>query len=181
MTGEDFDALFDRFHHTAFRLETLPAYDVGGVEAERIAAMRAGRPVPERSVQTSPWLARIALSTVRDGKQWTRVRVVDEPLTDYQTDQMTAYLEAQAVGDRTLLVPRSQVPDHGPDFWLFDGGTGQATAVVMRYDAHGHWLGAEQVVEPRELQRLEERRREVTAKAVPLNVFLARHRMVAHG
>lgn len=181
MTPEDFDALFDRFHRTAFRLETLPSYDVGGAEAERIAAMRARRPIPERSVRSDPWLARIALTTVRDGKRWSRVRVMDEPLTDYQADELVAYIEAQAAGDSTSLVSRSQVPGHGPDFWLFDAGTRDATAVVMRYDEQGRWLAAEHVTEPRQLQRLDDRRREVTAKAVPLNVFLAGHRVVAYG
>lgn len=181
MTPEDFDALFDQFRHTAFRLETLPVYDVGGQEAERIAAMRSGRPIPERTVATSPWLARIAASTMRDGKRWSRVRVVDEPMTDYQTDELVAFIEAQVAGDHILIVPRSQVPAHGGDYWLFDGGTAEATAVVLRYDNVGHWLGAEQVTEPLELRRLEQRRREVTAKAVPLNVFLAGHRVVAYG
>lgn len=171
MTSDDFDALFDEFHHTAFRWEGLPAYDVGGEEAARIEAMRTGRPIPERSVRTDPWLARIAVTTVA-GKNWSRLRVVDEPLTEYQRLELTAYAEAQAAGDQTFLAPRSAVED-GPDFWLFDAGTPQARGFLMRYDAGGHWLGLEMVTEPSGLAALDRRREQAQRAAVALNVFLA--------
>jgi hypothetical protein len=117
VTPEEFDALFDTFHHTVARLEALPAYDVGGQEAVRIQAFREGRPRPLRSVATDPWLARIAVSTITAGKRWTRVRVVDEPLTEYQRYQLTSHQESQAAGERVLIAPRSAVGDVGPDFW----------------------------------------------------------------
>ena len=56
----DLNACFDLFERTAERLEALPAYAVGGAEEERLRAFRLGLPRPERSVRTSPWLARIA-------------------------------------------------------------------------------------------------------------------------
>ena len=42
LTPEDFFAVFDTFHVSALRLETLPAYDVGdyGDEALRLRAFR---------------------------------------------------------------------------------------------------------------------------------------------
>jgi hypothetical protein len=173
VTPEEFDALFDRFRLTVARLEALPAYDVGGQEAVRIQAFREGRPRPVRSVVTDPWLARIAVSTITAGKRWTRVRVVDDPLTDYQRYQLTSHQEAQAVGEQVLIAPRSVVGDVGPDFWLFDESEPDAHAVVMRYDAQGHWLGASVVTDLDEAHRLGDRLRAVTASAVPLNDFLA--------
>ena len=87
MNWEDFDAHFDRFTRTVFRLETLQDYTAPG-EAERVEAFRCGRPRPERSVRTSPWLARIAVATVTEAKRWQRVRVVEEPLTGYTRYQL---------------------------------------------------------------------------------------------
>jgi hypothetical protein len=87
----DFDGLLNSFQRTVSRLEALPAYDVGGAEAERIAAFRAGMARPDRNVRTDPRLARIALSTLVEGKRWERVRVVDDPLSDYQRYQMESH------------------------------------------------------------------------------------------
>jgi hypothetical protein len=173
VTPEEFDALFDTFHHTVARLEALPAYDVGGQEAVRIQAFREGRPRPLRSVATDPWLARIAVSTITAGKRWTRVRVIDEPLTEYQRYQLASHQESQAAGERVLIAPRSAVGDVGPDFWLFDEADPDAHAVAMRYDPEGRWLGATLVTGRDEVRELSERLQAVVARAVPLNEFLA--------
>lgn len=176
VNGTDFDALFDTFAHSAFRFEARPSYAVGGDEAVRIAAFREGRPRPERSVQTSPWMARIAVSTVVHGKSWSRVRVVDEPLTEYQRYQLESYKESQAVGERIRISTRSAGTDAvGVDYWLFDGGTSAAFAVVMHYGDNG-------AVQRRELVPaghpdvigMHERAQELVDAAVDLNEFLAR-------
>lgn len=171
MTPEEFDALFDAFRHTVARLETLPAYDVGGQEAVRLHAFRAGFPRPVRSVSTDPWLARIAITTVTAGKRWTRVRVVDDPLTDYERYQLASYRESQAVGEEVLLARRSGAIA-GPDFWLFDENEPDAHAVVMRYSEQGQWLGADLVTDANEVRELAERLHTVAAGSVPLNEFL---------
>lgn len=173
MTAADFGAHFDHFTRTVVRLEALPVYDVGGAEAERIRAWRSGEPRPERSVRTDPWLARIAVTTATAGKQWRRVRVVDDPLTWYQRQQLTSYGESQAAGERIVIARRSDVPDPGPDVWLFDAGTEGAFALAMDYDPDGHWLGYELVDEPSAVAALADRVAHVEEHAVPLNVFLA--------
>lgn len=178
ITPEEFDALFNSFRYTVHRLETLPAYAVGGAEADRIAAFREGRARPVQSVRTVPWLARIARTTL-DGKCWSRTRVVDEPLTEYQRYQVDNWRETQAVGSRTLIARRADVGDVGPDFWLFDAGTDGAFAVVMRYDDAGHWLGAELITDPVDLHRMQGVQAVVDARAVPLNEFLAQ--LTSHG
>lgn len=174
MSAGDFDAYFDRFNSTVTRLETLPAYDVGGEEAARIQAWRDGRPRPERSVRTSPWVARIAVTTVTAGKSWTRVRVLDDPLTDYQRYQLPGYVEGQAAGERIFLARRADVDDAGEDFWLFDSDSDDAFALVMSYDDGGRWLGFEHVDDPEATAALVRRLVAVQSRAVPLNVFLAR-------
>ena len=70
----DLSACFDLFERTADRLETLPAYAVGGSEEERLRAFRLGLPRPERSVRTSPWLARVARTTATGGTACDRSR-----------------------------------------------------------------------------------------------------------
>jgi hypothetical protein len=172
VTGEEFAALFDTFQHTAFRLECLQAYDVSA-EEESVRAFRDGRPRPERSVRTSPWLRRIATTTAQ-GKQWSRVRVVAYPLTEYTRYELVGYVESQAAGERILLTDADQVGDLGPDFWLFDAGTAATRAVLMRYTPDGHVDGFDLVTDYAELERLQHIQRTAEAHAVPLNEFLAR-------
>jgi hypothetical protein len=81
VTPEEFDDAFDQFRVSAFRLETMQYYSVSAEDA-RIRAFREGTPRPERSVRTSPWLRRIALTTAA-GKLWSRVHVIKEPLSEY--------------------------------------------------------------------------------------------------
>jgi hypothetical protein len=175
VTPEAFDALFDTFRSTVIRLETLPAYAVGGAEGERLAAFRAGLPRPLRNVVTDPWLARIARTSM-EGKDWRRVRIVDDPLTDYQRYQMASYRESQATGEGVFIARRGDVPappTQVGDFWLFDAGTPEEHAVLMRYDEDGHWLGADDVRNPAAVAALVAESAAVIEHAVPLNVFLA--------
>lgn len=171
----DFDAQFDGFRETAFRYEGRPVYRVGGAEQQRIDAWRAGDPRPERSVRTEPWLQRIARTTLIDGKRWTRVRVVDDPLPEYLRYELTGLVENQAAGDRTLMLDRGQAPvdiDHD-DFWLFDSDTPNAVAVWLRYRQDGTFRGIEVERSPVVLERLRGVERDATAAAVPLNDWLA--------
>jgi len=52
VTSAEFDALFTGFEHTACRLETLQAYDVG-YEEEPYRAFLAGHPQPRDRRKTS--------------------------------------------------------------------------------------------------------------------------------
>lgn len=172
MNAEDFDALFDSVRLSVFRLEGLPAY--AGEEDDRLHAFYSGRPLPERSVRTEPWLARIALTTITEGKTWLRVRVVDEPLTDFQRYQMEPYKESQAAGEQIRVVTRSALGDTGPDFWLLDAGDVRARGVVMHYSGDYRWLGADLVTDPAALAELDRRRTAAIVRSEPLNEFLAR-------
>jgi len=173
VSGETFDSLFESFEHTVFRLEALPGYDVGGADAERFQAFQEGRPLSVRSVRTSPWLARIAVSTATAGKAWSRVRVVDSPPSPYQQYSLQAYRESQAAGEEILIARREAVDDWGSDFWLFDGSTPKARAAVMRYTQDGHFQGFDLVEDPTLLAQLWQVHVMAVTNAVPLNVFLA--------
>lgn len=180
MSDGGFDALFDRFTATAFRLEAQPTYRVGEEDA-RMRAWRERTPRPERSVRTDPWLARIAVSTVA-GKHWQRVRVVDWPLPEYLRYELTGYGENQAVGEETLLVDRDVAaragilpPHRSTDVWLFDGGTQQARAAVLHYTADGAFEGFELIEDAEQANRFETVRGRLVKIALPLNTWLTQH------
>lgn len=170
MTATDFDAYFDHFTRTAVRLETLPAYAVGGAEQKRLDAFRAGQPRPLRSVRTDPWLARIAVTTATAGKSWTRYRVIDDPLTEYQQYGLASLVESQSAGEQIYLARR--VDARGPDAWLFDEGTPEAFALLMQYAPDGRWLGFEHTNAPDRVADVAARIREAAEHAVSLNEFL---------
>jgi hypothetical protein len=172
LTPAEFDALFDGFAATVARLEALPAYAVGGAEAERLRAFREGSPRPLRSVRTDPWLARIAVSTVTSGKSWMRVRVVDEPMSDYQRYQLQSYRESQAVGEQVYLARHTVAGDVGVDFWLFDEDGERPLAVLMHYYPDGRLDRRELVEQLDRVADLAARLHRVEALAVPLNEFL---------
>lgn len=171
MTPEEFDDAFDQFRVSAFRLETLQHYSVSAEDA-RMRAFREGTPRPERSIRTSPWLRRIALTTAA-GKSWSRVHVIQEPLSEYLRYELIGYVESMAVGEEVRLA----YPLEGRalvDFWLFDAGTPGAFAVLMRYSDDGVVLGYERVDKPAELVTLEAVRGLVWSQSWSLAEQLAR-------
>lgn len=173
MTGEDFAGLFDQFQRSAFRMECLQTYAVPAEDAST-RAFREGLPRPERSVRTSPWLARIAVTTVLHGKDWSRARLVEWPLTEYTRHELLGYVESQAAGEQIRLVDRERVTYTGPDFWLFDTDTGWARAVLLHYTPAGTVERRELVTDTARLAELDAARVQALEHAVPLNTFLAR-------
>lgn len=137
--SEDLEAAFDTFRTDALRVETLPAYDVPE-EAGDIEAWRQGRPRPARDETNDPWLARIARDTAARGRSWRRLRVVSEPLTDYEHWELGEYATEQ--GEQVRILGRDQHTHGLVDVWLFDTGTPDASAYLLRYTPTGAWLGA---------------------------------------
>ncbi|TCC33861.1 hypothetical protein E0H75_42130 [Kribbella capetownensis] len=135
---------FQNFQHSAFRLETLPTYDVPD-EAAELEAYRDGRPLAERSVRTMPWLAQMAATTA-EGKQWQRLRLIGATPTLYESWEVGRYVESQACGEQIRLLDRAEHPELAghQDFWLFDAGTPTAVGYLMRYDEHGAFHGTDQ-------------------------------------
>jgi hypothetical protein len=166
-TGQlDLAGCFDLFRASAFRLETLSAYRVPA-EAESLTAFRAGLPLPERSVRTSPWLARIHRTTLA-GKSWSRIRVAASPLTEYQRYQMRCYPDSVRAGENIWIALGL---DMEGDFWLFDEES-DPFAALMAYDADGAYLSSEVTADPAIIGRCIERKRFAERHAVPLDTFL---------
>lgn len=171
MTTEGFDALFDSFTRSAYRLETLPVYAIPAEDPAYLAWL-TGAARPERSVRTSPWMRRIAVTTAT-GKRWARTRVLDAPLTDYQRFQIPAYVESQAVGEQIRVVRRDVVGHDAQDFWLFDDETDSPWAVLMEYGEDGAFTGYQVVRGALDVQRLRRTRRLFDSLSIPLAEFLA--------
>lgn len=173
MTPEEFDRSFDQFEVSAFRLETLQHYAVSAEDA-RMRAFREGTPRPERSVRTSPWLQRIAATTMA-GKSWRRLHLISEPLSEYLRYELIGYGESCACGEQIRL---AYPPDEGPalvDFWLFDSATSGAFAVRMHYSDHGEILGYDRVDGPHGVAALETVRDLVWSRSWSLAEHLVRH------
>jgi hypothetical protein len=174
LTPEEFDTAFDSFTTSAWRLEALQRYTVDE-EQERIQAWREGLPRPERSVRTSPWLRRIAVSTAA-GKQWGRLHVVAHPLSEYVRYELGGYIESAAAGEEIRIADQAAHPalaDLGSEFWLFDEGLPSEFAILMGYDDEGHWLGAERTSDPAELEKCRRAKAFALDYSVPLNSYLA--------
>jgi hypothetical protein len=170
----DFVACFDEFRVSAFRLETLREYAIPE-EDERIAAFRERRPLPERSARTSPWLRRVA-DTTAAGKRWSRVHVVDEPLSEYVRFEMVTYRESAQAGEDIRITDRKADPALDAlqtDFWLFDAETDQPFAAIMQYDRAGHYVGARVTSDGATVRTCKAARDLALSCSVPLAAYLA--------
>jgi hypothetical protein len=174
MTPEEFERCFEGFNASAFRMETLQRYTVTS-EAERVQAFLHGEPRPDRSVRTSPWLRRVAVTTAA-GKHWSRLHIVDLPLTDYLRYQLAGYLESAAAGEEIRIAIRGDHPELAglrEDFWLFDADRPDTYAIAMRFDQIGRPLDHEFVTDPRRLAVYRAARSAAWDASMSLNKFLA--------
>jgi Family of unknown function (DUF6879) len=168
-------ALFASVTDSAFRLETLPQYLVAQ-EDERFRAFREGRPLPARSAETSPWLRQIARSTA-GGRHWQRIHVVGRPLTAYLRFELLTDSENVAAGEDVRVADRdihAELTALTQDFWLIDGDTDHATALLMRYDPEGRFADAERCTDPDVLARCRHQRDLALARSIPVADYLAR-------
>ena len=139
----DFASLFDDFKVSAFRFESLPAYDVPE-ESDALAAFENQEVVP--SDWAEEWLGYVRQMTA-NGRSMCRVRVVPDPLTSYYRFESLMYPSSIEAGEAVLTVPASQVPvvaSEVPDFWFFD----DKIVGVMRYNKDGAFLGGDVVDDP---------------------------------
>jgi hypothetical protein len=174
MNPEEFDAVFEAFRTTAFRLETLSRYS-DEVEDAELALFLAGEPLPERSTRTDPWLARVAQTTTA-GKRWQRVHVVSHPLTDYLRFELVGYEANVAAGEDVRIADRDAHPALArlrQDFWLFDAETPEAFAMLMRYNASGQLLDFERTHEVPIIEQCRRERDQAVALSVPLHDYTA--------
>ena len=123
--------LFNAFERSAWRIEAQPSYDLD-YEAEEFGRFRMGRPTPPPQVEWwQSWLSRVR-DLRAQGKTIGRVRVLDEPPTEYQAWQAFALPWHAEAGERIVCLTWSQAQAAGMrrlDGWLFD----DRLLVTMRF------------------------------------------------
>lgn len=169
MNRGDFDQLFHTFARSAFRLEQVHQYLVDE-DDEAFTAWRQGRPLPAFTVDTSPWLRLIA-DTTAAGRHWCRVRIVDQPLSDYNRFRLATDPTLMAAGDRIYVADRAwhaELDGLREDFWLFD----DELVVTLQYDDDGHFQGLTRIPDA-DVGHYRARRERALHWAVPFDVFVA--------
>jgi hypothetical protein len=147
--AEFLDAVLS-YEHTAFRLELQRSYAEPN-EDPLFAGFLRGDPKPGPSDPSlRSWYESVAEHTAR-GARMERVRVHDDPPTDYQlferwldqwnipAGEVMRYMTRQRAREVRLL------PAAGADdWWLIDS----ARLIVMRFDGEGRRIANELVTEP---------------------------------
>lgn len=140
LTGERFRDLFASFEHTARKLETRDRYS-SPTEDEVVRRFLASDP-PDLS-WLAYWFGLVRTATA-EGRRFARVRVVTEPLSDYQRAGMTVVPHTLAAGEDIRFLPRDRATALGipqRDFWLFD----DEQVALLHFDERDRFLGAELV------------------------------------
>lgn len=137
LSPAEFGEQLRTFEHTAFRLELQPSYLVPE-EVELFAAFLRGEPAPPTTVYKD-WYDQIA-EHVRQGKRIERVRVQDDPPTDYQRFERWLDTWNRQAGERMRYITRQQAHDIGllpeagrHDWWLLDS----SRLIRMHFDSSG--------------------------------------------
>lgn len=152
LTPDDFNHLFRYFTREAFRFEVQPVYTLD-YEQDALNAFLRGEPRPATHYDYyRPWLDQIRTVTSQ-GRTVARVRVLEEPPTDYQRFEMWMARYNVAAGETLATIPRSKATDVGlpvtDDWWLFDS----ERVALMRFDAAGNPGGGEIVDDPETVSR----------------------------
>jgi hypothetical protein len=150
LTEAEFTELLRTFERTAFRLELQPTY-LEPSEQDTVAKFLAGRPEPPIEVEgLRAWFDQVAHLT-STGRSVERVRVHEDPPTDYQRWERWIGTWNAAAGETIRYMTRDQAHDVGllpaageADWWLLDSGR----LIIMRFDDQGHRIHNELVTDP---------------------------------
>jgi len=154
VTPAGFEAQFETFSFSAFRLETLQHYAGTTRDDQWVALLRRSR---------------------RWGKTHQRVHVITEPLTAAMQQELTeGYGPNVAAGEDIGIIscPDGDVwPDGVPryDFWLFDG----TLLYEMDYHPDGSWAGARRVRDPERILDACHAREAALFRAVSWRTYIA--------
>ncbi|WP_262063044.1 DUF6879 family protein [Streptomyces sp. STR69] len=148
VTGEAFLQLFRDFQAAAFRLEVRTSYGIPE-EDEPYRRFLVGEDPGLDWFE--PWLRLMREETAK-GKRVERVRVVDEPPSDYLRFELWGTPQNLAAGEDIRYLARSLVANLGLplyDFWLFDN----RTVALLKFGENDRFLGVALSDDPAEIQR----------------------------
>ncbi|MFF2656206.1 DUF6879 family protein [Kitasatospora sp. NPDC058032] len=129
LDGDAWQSRFRDFATEAWRLETLPVYNVPQ-EIEELRAFRAGERIDPHahSNEYTDDLKRVR----REGKVKGRVHIVTRPLSEYLRYEFMYYLPHVWAGEDIRIMDVTDRPDPlagVTDFWMFD----KREVVLMNY------------------------------------------------
>jgi len=150
LTDAKFAELLGTFERSAFRLELQPVYSEPS-EYDTVAKFVAGTAEPPTNVgYLVDWFDQIRELT-RQGKRIERVRVHEDPPTDYQRWERWIGAWNTAAGETIRYMTRAEayrvglLPAAGnADWWLLDS----SRLIVMRFDEEGNRIHNELVTDP---------------------------------
>ncbi|MGP3969229.1 DUF6879 family protein [Streptomyces sp. 6N223] len=135
--------LFRDFAHTAFRLEVRAGYGVADEDAPYQQFLAGEDPGIE---WLRPWLDLMSEQTGQ-GKRVERVRVVDEPPSDYLRWELVNTPHNLRAGEDIRYLTRRRAEDLGLppyDYWVFDS----SLLVFLRFGDDDRFLGFDSTREP---------------------------------
>lgn len=143
------------YERTAWRFEQQPAYYVG-YEREQFDRFLAGTPEPPDQVDDlRDWFAQIR-QQVAEGKSIGRVRIVDEPITDYQRWMQWMDGWNRGAGETIQYLSRRGAQEAGilpaagdTDWWLFD----DERLMLMHFDGEYRRIKVELLVDEPEIAK----------------------------
>lgn len=170
MSGIDLYAEFDRMEREAFRLQQHQSY--AGVKGPEWEAWQVGKPLPEITPESHPFLKKIAGYTAA-GLRVYDVHIVEWPLAEYTRYAFAVIPMTAWDGSEVFLVDRDVHPDLATlteDFWMFD----EQRVAVMHYNEQERFIGTAEPSEP--IETYVTRRDLAMRYAVPFHQWMAEHR-----
>ncbi len=170
LTNGGFQAQFERFERSALRLEMRRHTDIPD-ERPEFRAFLAGE-LPEEREWEQDWWTEMTTRHAAAGHEFRRVRVMDDPLTDYNRYMIYTGHRNVTLGEDIRYLARAEanaldLPDH--DFWVFDS----ARLVELRFTEDGRFIGQDLIVDPAIVARHEEWIRRGLAAATPAADYVA--------
>ena len=140
LDGDEWRRTFDAYERDAWRWEAQPGYTMPK-EAENVARFLRGEPKPDH--HNARWHERVQ-GYVTSGRTIGRVRVVRQPLTDYQRYQFSWGIPGNiAAGEDIRILDVTQedygLPLSGTDWWMFD----ETRLVQLNYRPDGTQINRE--------------------------------------
>lgn len=166
----EFRALVESFVRSALRLESRRYTDVED-ERPELRAFLAGDLPEIYEWQPNDW-AVMAARQRSMGRPIRRVRVMDDPLTDYNRYMIYTGRGNVTAGESIWYLARTEanrldLPDH--DFWIFDS----ERLVEMRFTEDGRSLGHDLITDPAIVARHEDWVHRALDAATPSVDYLA--------
>ena len=145
--GEEWNAQFQSFKQSAYRLETLQAYAEPS-ESSPFNQYRRGV-LPDPSFMAD-W-CQMVKGHIDAGRSMRRVHIVDLPLSEYMRFEIECcYKDTGLAGEDIRLLDRAKLSPEllritQEDFWFLDG----STVMVNDYDAAGTLYQARITTDPK--------------------------------